>query len=55
MQYIVVSSYIQDDFCDQVNQKISEGFELHGTMQVTVLKNNNQGFQSFFYQAMIKK
>lgn len=50
MDYIVVESIYAYKLADEVNKKISEGYEVSGSMVVSV-----SGKRELFYQPMVKK
>ncbi|HEY0404217.1 MAG TPA: DUF1737 domain-containing protein [Pyrinomonadaceae bacterium] len=56
MKYTIVDGFVAEEVIAQVNERLKEGWELHGSLAVCVASKTDEGeAQHLYAQAMTKK
>lgn len=55
MQYTIVDGFAAEEVSAQVNERLKEGWELHGSLAVSSANQAEEGRNHLYAQAMTKK
>jgi hypothetical protein len=55
MQYTIVDGFVAEEVSARVNERLKEGWELHGSLAVTSASPTEEGRNYLYAQAMTKK
>ena len=56
MEYTIVDGYKAEEVIASVNERLKEGWELHGSLAVSACIKTEEGLTTYLYaQSMVKK